>query len=199
MSSCWSASRSPSSAGPARRPTSPSSNREHVIIITRLEDSPAVKRLLEDIIIGIWYDIDHRDGSAVSRCFWPDGTLLFSERLVRGRAEIDAAYASRVTRGARLSRHVVSNIHLAELTEDTARVVSTFRLYAADGHPVAPNTEPLTVEDCVDDFRRTPGGEWLIERRAMVHLFVRPDAVFAVPTTADQDAPAYGTVISAAG
>ncbi|HEY6497483.1 MAG TPA: nuclear transport factor 2 family protein [Trebonia sp.] len=161
-------------------------------IITRPEDVPALKRLFEDVIIGIWYDIDHGDGSGVSRCFWPDGTLLFSERLVRGRDGIDAAYAARVSRGARLSRHVVSNIHLAGLTEDTARVVSTFRLYAADGHPVAPNTEPLTVEDCVDDFRRTTGGEWLIERRAMVHLFVRPDAVFAVPTTADRDAGTYG-------
>ncbi len=153
-------------------------------IITRPEDVPAVKRLLEDIIVAIWYDIDHRDGSAVSRYFWPDGTILFHERLVRGRAEIAATYAARVARGPRLSRHIVSNMHLAELTRDTAKVVSTFRLYAADGHPVAPNTEPLTVNDLVDEFRRTPDGEWLIARRAMIHLFVRPDAVFAVPTTA---------------
>jgi hypothetical protein len=165
-------------------------------IITRPEDTPALKRFFEDVIIGIWYDIDHRDGSAVSRYFWPDGTLLFSERLVRGRDEIDAAYAARVARGPRLSRHVVSNVHLAELTGDSARVVSTFRLYAADGHPVAPNTEPLTVEDCIDDFRRTPGGEWLIERRAMVHLFVRPDAVFAVPTTDDGARPFRPGVIA---
>lgn len=167
-------------------------------ISTRPEDSPALKRLFEDIIIGIWYDIDHLDGSGVSRCFWPDGTLLFSERLVRGRDGIDAAYAARVARGPRLSRHVVSNIHVAELTENTARVVSTFRLYAADGQPVAPNTEPLTVNDCIDDFRRTDDGEWLIEHRAMVHLFVRPDAVFAVPTTATRDAPAYGSAGSTA-
>lgn len=165
-------------------------------IITRPEDSPAIKRFFEDIIVGIWYDIDHRDGSAVSRCFWPDGTLLFSERLVRGREQIDAAYAARVARGPRLSRHVVSNVYLAELTRDTARVVSTFRLYAADGHPVAPNTEPLAVEDCIDDFRRTQNGEWLIKHRALVHLFMRPDAVFAVPTTAAADAPAYGTAAS---
>jgi hypothetical protein len=72
-------------------------------------------------------------------------------------------------------------------------VVSTFRLYAADGQPVAPNTEPITVNDCIDDFRRTSGGEWLIEHRAMVHLFVRPDAVFAVPTAEGKDAPAHGT------
>jgi hypothetical protein len=167
-------------------------------IITRPEDVPALKRFFEDVIIAIWYDIDHQDGSGVSRCFWPDGTILFSERLVRGRAGIDAAYAARVARGARLSRHVVSNVHLAELTADTARVVSTFRLYAADGHPVAPNTEPITVNDCVDDFRRTPDGEWLIESRAMVHLFMRPDAVFAVPVTAGQDAPAHGAAAEGA-
>jgi uncharacterized protein (TIGR02246 family) len=149
---------------------------------------PALKRLFEDIIIGIWYDIDHQDGSGVSRCFWPDGTILFSERLVRGRAAIDATYAARVARGPRLSRHIVSNVHLASLTADTARVVSTFRLYAADGHPVAPNTEPLSINDCIDDFRRTADGEWLIEHRAMVHLFARPDAVFAVPVTADTSA-----------
>jgi len=146
---------------------------------------PALKRIFEDIIIGIWYDIDHLDGSGVSRCFWPDGSILFSERLVRGRDAIDATYAARVARGPRLSRHIVSNVHLASLTSDTARVVSTFRLYAADGHPVAPNTEPLSINDCIDDFRRTPDGEWLIEHRAMVHLFARPDAVFAVSVTAD--------------
>lgn len=161
-------------------------------IATRPEDIPALKRLLEDMIIGIWYDIDHHDGRAVSRCFWPDGTILFGERLVSGRAAIDATYAARAARGTRLSRHVVSNIHLDELTSDTARVVSVFRLYAADGHPVAPNTEPLTVEDCVDEFRRTEDGEWLIEHRAMVHLFVRPDAVLAVPTTEGADAPVHG-------
>lgn len=166
-------------------------------IITRPEDSPTLKRFFEDIIVGIWYDIDHRDGSAVSRYFWPDGTLMFSERLVRGRAQIDAAYAARVARGPRLSRHVVSNVHLAELTEDSARVVSTFRLYAADGHPVAPNTEPLTVEDCIDDFLRTEDGEWLIKHRALVHLFVRPGAVFAVPTTESEAAPAYGSAAPA--
>lgn len=168
-------------------------------IITRPEDTPALKRFFEDVIIGIWYDIDHRDGSGVSRCFWPDGTILFSERLVRGRDAIDAAYAARVARGARLSRHIVSNVHLAELTGDTARVVSTFRLYAADGDPVAPNTEPISVNDCIDDFRRTPDGEWLIEHRAMVHLFVRPDAVFAVPVTAEADAPPHGASGPAGG
>ncbi len=154
------------------------------VIMPRPADAPVLKRFFEDIIIGIWYDIDHRDGSGVSRCFWPDGTILFSERLVSGRDAIDATYAARTGRGPRLSRHIVSNVHLAELTEDTARVVSTFRLYAADGHPVAPNTEPLSVNDCIDDFRRASSGEWLIEHRAMVHLFVRPDAVFAVPVTA---------------
>jgi SnoaL-like protein len=161
-------------------------------IITRPEEVPALKRFFEEVIIGIWYDIDHRDGSAVSRCFWPDGEILFSERLVRGRDAIDAAYAARTARGARLSRHIVSNVYLASLTEDAARVVSTFRLYAADGEPVAPNTEPITVNDCIDDFRRTPDGEWLIEHRAMVHLFMRPDAVFAVPVTEGQDAPPHG-------
>ncbi len=155
-------------------------------IITRPERAPAIRQFFEDVIIGIWYDIDHRDGSRVSRYFWPDATIMFSERLVRGRAEIDATYAARVARGPRLSRHVVSNIHLAELSEDRAKVVSTFRLYAADGHPVAANTEPLTVEDLVDDFRRTDDGEWLIEHRVMIHLFVRTDAQFAVPTLADR-------------
>lgn len=162
-------------------------------MITRPQDTPALKRFFEDMIIAIWYDIDHRDGSGVSRCFWPDGTIMFSERPVRGRDAIDATYAARVARGARLSRHVVSNVHLAELTEDTARVVSTFRLYAADGEPVAPNTEPISVNDCVDVFRRTPDGEWLIESRAMVHLFTRPDAVFAVPVAEGHDAPAHGS------
>lgn len=157
-------------------------------IITRPEEAPALRRFFEDIIIGIWYDIDHRDGSRVSRCFWPDGSILFGERLVRGRDAIDATYAARVARGPRLSRHIVSNVHVAELAESTARVISTFRLYAADGHPVAPNTEPLAVSDCVDDFRRTADGEWLITRRAMVHLFARPDAVFAVPVTAESAA-----------
>jgi hypothetical protein len=76
-------------------------------IITRPEDVPALKRFFEDVIIAIWYDIDHRDGSGVSRCFWPDGTILFSERLVGGRDAIDAAYAARVAERARPSRRAV--------------------------------------------------------------------------------------------
>ena len=32
-------------------------------IITRPEDTPALKRFFEDMIIAIWYDIDHRDAA----------------------------------------------------------------------------------------------------------------------------------------
>lgn len=136
---------------------------------------------LTAVINAIWYDIDHRDGSAVSGHFTPEGRLRFDAREFQGTAAIDEVYARRAARGARVSRHGASNIHV--VSEDAAGldVVSLLFLYAADGEAPIPSTAPAAVSDVYDRFERVEE-RWLIASRAIMTRFIHPDTVLAVPT-----------------
>lgn len=139
------------------------------------------KKIFEDIIVAVWYDIDCGDATTVQYFFTPDAQLWFGDRLITGRQDIHDGYQSRRARGKRVSRHVISNVHVIEADDNRARVISNVRLYAADGEPVLPNTTPLSVGDTLDTFVRADDGSWLIAERHIDNLFVDPQAVFAEP------------------
>jgi hypothetical protein len=105
-----------------------------------------------------------------------------------GTAEIDAVYRARTERGRRVSRHLVTNLHVVRADEAGASVISALLLYADDGEPSRPTVTPLMVADVVDEFVRT-GDRWLISSRHVREMFRAPDSVLAVPTRAEQARP----------
>jgi len=133
------------------------------------------------IINAIWYDIDFGDGSNVSQYFTPEGTLRFDLREFTGHEEIDGVYAARVARGARVSRHGASNVHIVTSTEDTAEVVSLVFLYAGDGEAPIPFTNPAVVSDVLDRYERVDG-RWLLSSRQILSRFKEEGTELAVPT-----------------
>jgi hypothetical protein len=139
-----------------------------------------LKAACEDTIIAIWYDIDYGDATKVQYFFTPDAALSFGERTIQGRPAIHVGYQERRNRGPRVSRHVISNVHVVRWDENSADVVSCVRLYAADGLPPQPNTVPLSVADTFDRFVRSESG-WLIEKRQILNRFIQEGAVFAEP------------------
>jgi len=109
-----------------------------------------------------------------------DAVLSFGGREVRGRQAIHDGYLERAA-GDRVSRHIVSNVHVVEQGEDSAKVVSTLRLYAGNGTPVLPNADPLSVSDCFDTFVKEDDGQWRIASRLLSNVFVRQGATFSEP------------------
>jgi hypothetical protein len=137
------------------------------------------EKLLE-VVTGLWFDIDHRDGTGASGFFLPDGEVQFGERAFRGTAEIDALYAARAGRGPRVSRHVVTNLHVTGTGPGTASAISIVTLFAEDGEPPRPAVTPAMVGDVNDVFEQREG-RWLIRSRRIEQLFIAPETVIAVP------------------
>ena len=142
--------------------------------------APSVRVELTALLTALWFDIDHNQGASASAFFTPEAQLRFEEASFRGRAAIEEVYRRRAARGPRLSRHVVTNLHLQEAGENQARGVSTLLLFAEDGHAPSSKTSPLLVADVWDEFERYEN-TWLIGSRWIRNLFIPEEQELAVP------------------
>jgi hypothetical protein len=140
----------------------------------------ANKKVFEDIIVAIWYDIDLGDSTNVKDFFTPNGVLSFDGREIHGRDDIHEGYQQRAS-GDRVSRHVITNVHVVRQDETSADVVNTLHLFAGNGEPVLPNADPLSVTDTFDHFVKDENGDWLIESRLLRNVFVREGTKFTEP------------------
>jgi hypothetical protein len=140
----------------------------------------SLREKLLEVVTALWFDIDHQDGTSASGFFLPDGEVRFGDRAFRGTAEIDALYAARAGRGPRVSRHVVTNLHVTSTGPGTATAVSIVTLFAEDGEPPRPAVTPAMVGDVTDVFEQR-AGRWLIRSRRIEQLFIAPATVLAVP------------------
>lgn len=144
----------------------------------------AVHAELSMLVAALWFEIDHRDGSAAAGFFTADADLTFSHRTFRGTEEIDAVYRARAARGPRVSRHLASNLHVLhhEGGGEVVEAVSALVLFAQAGEPPVPTTVPVLVADVFDRFVRREPVRWLIASRRIESRFLLPGDVFAVPT-----------------
>jgi hypothetical protein len=141
---------------------------------------------LSMLVTALWFEIDHGDGSAAAGFFTADAELTFSRRTFRGTDEINGVYRDRAARGPRVSRHLMANFHIRRHQSDLVEAVSALVLYARDGKPPLPTTDPVLVADVSDRFVPVdePNGEarrWLIASRRIENRFLLPGDVLAVP------------------
>ncbi|MEH0421417.1 nuclear transport factor 2 family protein [Streptomyces sp. B21-083] len=146
-----------------------------------MNERPARREELLEVVTALWFEVDHHNGALASGFFLPDAELRFAARSFHGTDEIDAVYADRAARGPRVSRHVVTNLHVTAAAADRASAVSTVILFAEDGEPPRPTVTPAMVGDVADVFERH-GDRWLIRSRRIDQLFIAPTTVLAVPT-----------------
>ena len=142
---------------------------------------------LSMLVTALWYEIDHGDGSTASGFFTADAELTFSRRTFRGTEQINGVYRDRAARGPRVSRHLMSNLHVLQQQVDTVETLSVLVLHAQDGTPPIPTTVPVLVADVFDRFVRSRGPDeqarrWLIASRRIENRFLVPGDVLAVPT-----------------
>lgn len=135
---------------------------------------------LTTLLTAFWHEVDHNDGREAVRYFTPEARLRFEDAEFQGAAAIDSVYRIRAARGARVSRHLVTNVHILAVESGRMRALSSLLLFAEDGAPPRPSTTPTLVADVWDEFEYTDGA-WLISSRWIRNLFLGSSADLAVP------------------
>ncbi len=136
-------------------------------------------------MVDYWYEVDLNGGAGVSQMYVEDGVFHAGPgKPLVGRAAIEHFYTWRQDRGARTSRHVITNFR-AEFSDDThASTYCVMMLYAADGKPLLPSAPPIVLADLIDDCVKCEDGKWRYTKRNFVPLFmggvaptVAPDSI----------------------
>lgn len=117
-----------------------------------------------------WHDVDGSGGSRAHEFFTPDGSYTIGQRAFRGQDEIRQFYGWRSGRGARVSRHLVTNFRLSAVTADTASFACIMSLYAEDGEPVLESKPPIMIADISNEYARAEVG-WLLTSKILRPLF----------------------------
>ena len=144
---------------------------------TSPEEAPRAPRVfdacrdVQELVIGSWWNIDHEAGVGGEQLFTPGGVCQMPALTMSGRQEIGAGYARRQEAGARISRHLVTNLLVDVASDDEAVARYVVVLYAARGKFPATLTEPQALVDVVDDCVRTDEG-WRIRHRRLATVFL---------------------------
>ncbi|MBL0919946.1 MAG: nuclear transport factor 2 family protein [Hydrogenophaga sp.] len=143
------------------------------------QDIFRISHEIQSALIEYWHDVDTNWGARAHEFYTEDGSYTTSARTRQGRAVIAEFYSSRRDRGARISRHLVSNVRV-QVQDDTHATCSwVLVLYAADGEPVLTAEVPNLIADCHDVLVREADGQWRCASRRLVPLFKS-----STPTTA---------------
>ncbi|MEI9852216.1 MAG: nuclear transport factor 2 family protein [Sphingomonas sp.] len=118
-----------------------------------------------------WYEVDIKGGAGVSERFVADGIFDGGGEPLVGREAIEQFYGWRRSRGARVSRHVITNFRADFHDDRSATTHCVMLLFAADGEPILPSTPPIMITDLIDTCIKDEGGEWRYVRRTFVPLF----------------------------
>jgi hypothetical protein len=130
-------------------------------------------QLLYMNMIDYWYEVDLKGGAGVSEMYVEDGIFHGGPgKPLVGRAAIEQFYTWRTNRGARTSRHVISNFRADFADETHATTYSVMLLYAADGAPILPATPPIMITDLIDRCVKCDDGKWRYAERTFVPLFM---------------------------
>jgi hypothetical protein len=123
-------------------------------------------------MIDYWYEVDLKGGAGVSEMYVEDGIFNGGGKPLVGRAAIEQFYTWRTNRGARTSRHVITNFRADFEDETHATTYSVMLLYAADGAPILPSAPPIMITDLIDRCVKCEDGKWRYVERTFVPLFM---------------------------
>jgi hypothetical protein len=135
-------------------------------------------------MVDYWYEVDLKGGAGVSGMYVENGIFHAGPgKPLVGRAAIEQFYSWRKDRGARTSRHVVTNFRAEFADESHATTYCVMLLYAADGAPVLPSAAPIVIADLTDHCIRCEDGLWRYTERNFTPLFMGGAAPTVPPET----------------
>ena len=119
-----------------------------------------------------WHDVNHNQGQLAHELYTEDGVFSVGETRHEGRTAIQQFYAWRRTRGARLARHLVSNLNFTvDDTGKRAQVTGVITLFAADGKPILESKPPTMISDLVNECLLGEDLKWRFKSHILVPLF----------------------------
>lgn len=135
-----------------------------------MESALLIQQLYQNVV-AYWDDVDTRGGANAAAYYLEDGVFDGGTHKQVGREAIARFYNWRAERGARVSRHVVTNFRVEQTAKD--RAVSTWMmlLYAADGEPVLPSLPAIAISEVTDVNVLCDDGLWRYESRTFKALF----------------------------
>ena len=136
------------------------------------EQRAAATQVLYMNMIDYWYEVDMKGGAGVSQMYVEDGIFNGGGKPLVGRAAIEQFYTWRQDRGARTSRHVITNFRAEFADETHATTYCVMMLYAADGVPILPAAPPIITTDLIDRCVKCDDGKWRYIERTFVALFM---------------------------
>ena len=128
-----------------------------------------------------WHDVDCNWGSTAHEYFTEDGVFHAIESAFTGREAIRQFYSWRKGRGARLARHVISNLRVVVESDQRAQAIWIMSLYAADGEPPMPSKPPIMIADIREECVREADGCWRYKSRRLIPAFTGDTPVTIPP------------------
>jgi hypothetical protein len=130
-----------------------------------------IREAVKDRLVDYWWDVDRNGAKGALAFYAEDCVYLMCDHRMEGHAPIKAYYDFRESRGARLVRHVVTNLRVHAQSHARATLDGTLTVYAADGVPVLPSAPPIMVADTECEFVRGADGVWRFKLHKIVALF----------------------------
>lgn len=137
----------------------------------RDDDDFRVRREVQDRLIDYWWDVDSNDARDALDFYTVDCVYQMCEHRMQGHAAIRQYYDFRASRGARLVRHVLTNLRARVEAPGRASVLGILTVHAADGVPVLPTAPPILIADNQAVFVREADGAWRMAENTITALF----------------------------
>jgi ketosteroid isomerase-like protein len=135
------------------------------------DDAFRVRQAVQERLVDYWWDVDANDASESAGFYTEDCVYLMCGHRMEGRAAVADYYGYRASRGARLVRHVLTNLRARLQPDGEATVQGVLTVYAADGVPVLPSAPPILVADNSATFVRGADGAWRMRLHTIEALF----------------------------
>ena len=140
-----------------------------------------IREAVKDRLIDYWWDVDRNGAKGALAFYTEDCVYLMCHHRMEGHAPIKSYYDYRESRGARMVRHVVTNLRVHVHALDRATLDGTLTVYAADGVPVLPSAPPIMVADTECEFERGADGAWRFRMHKIIALFTGGVQVLVPP------------------
>jgi hypothetical protein len=127
---------------------------------------------INKVILRYWADVNRNNGERAHEFYESEGYFMVGEKRHSGRAGIQAFYRWRAERGARVARHLVTNVLVAPGSgPDEATATGSVCLFAADGVPIMESNPPTMVADFHALCVRDAADGWLFRAHVLTPLF----------------------------
>lgn len=147
-------------------------------------DELLIKAAVAERLVDYWWNVDRDDASDALSFYTDDCIYQMCDHRMQGHAPVVEYYAFRRSRGARLVRHVLTNVRVRVHGPDRATLHGVLSVYAADGEPVLPITLPIMLADTSCEFVVGADGHWRMREHRITALFAGGVKVLVPPPTA---------------